>query len=278
MHALAPIIDLPGLPGPLWIGRSCQTDDSLVPAACEPVKHRRTWLLLVCVDGSIPLQREEQIVDLVAGQALLLEHPCPALNLRPDAAAWQALLFGFIGFDELIDTMQQEQGRFRLPLDGWAVRQLWALAEQPPEPLVLAAAMRLVSGVLANLIEHNCDIGRRDESSELLRRAISLIEKAIEGDANIAAIAQELAVSPGHFARHFRSQLGMSPSRYLKQRRMRRACEWLRSAGADISDIAARLGYQSVSSFGAAFKEVIGLSPAAYRDSRSVPLWRAGDA
>lgn len=66
-------------------------------------------------------------------------------------------------------------------------------------------------------------------------------------------------------------QAGTSPRRLIKEERLARAMEYLRSAGprpATITDIAYRCGFSSVSAFSSAFRERYGHTPSAVRAER----------
>jgi AraC-like DNA-binding protein len=79
---------------------------------------------------------------------------------------------------------------------------------------------------------------------------------------SLAAIAR---VSRSTFAARFTDRLGISPSRYLAQLRMRLAVRRLRSGRESVARIAAELGYQSEGAFARAFKRICGEPPGAVR-------------
>lgn len=63
----------------------------------------------------------------------------------------------------------------------------------------------------------------------------------------------------------FKGVYGMPPFAYLRARRMERAAQLLRDTGLRVADIGLMVGYDSPSKFTAAFKDVIGQTPTAYR-------------
>ena len=269
---MSDIPDLAGLPFPLWIARSDQSLVRLLPAGCAAQADRRSWLLFVCLEGQVPLLRRGQPSELHAGEVLLSELPHNGLSLRREVARWRALACGFIGFDELVQDLQSRSDSYRVPVDGWLVKQLAAMADQPPT-LDLAAAVRLVSGMLVNLIERNIQGLGSSPQSQLLRQAVALLNQSVERPVAISLLATELGISRGHFAKIVREGLGITPNRYLQERRVRRACELLRAGNEDIASIARRLCYDSTSAFTAVFRQSTGMTPTDYRNSRSVPVW-----
>lgn len=82
----------------------------------------------------------------------------------------------------------------------------------------------------------------------------------------IADLAERSAMSGRTFLRRFIEGAGMPPHTWLQQQRIARACQLLESqASMAADDIAAQCGYQSIETFRAAFKRVVGVAPATYR-------------
>jgi len=65
----------------------------------------------------------------------------------------------------------------------------------------------------------------------------------------------------------FKGVYGTSVYAYMKDYRMNAAALMLRQSDVNIIDIANRAGYDNASKFSAAFKSVMGMTPAAYRKS-----------
>lgn len=80
----------------------------------------------------------------------------------------------------------------------------------------------------------------------------------------MAQLAREAAMSRSAFFDRFSELVGMAPMAYLLAWRMALAKQWLRRPDATISDIAERVGYSSVSTFGVAFTRHVGLPPGRY--------------
>jgi len=77
----------------------------------------------------------------------------------------------------------------------------------------------------------------------------------------VALLAAAAGMSRSAFAAHFAETVGEAPMAYVTRWRMLLACERLAVKGATISRVAASLGYESDSAFGAAFKRILGASP-----------------
>lgn len=81
-------------------------------------------------------------------------------------------------------------------------------------------------------------------------------------------LATLAGLSTFHFIRVFRSAVGCTPHRYLRQRRLDRARELLVTTSLNITEICDRIGFQSLGSFSSLFKNETGESPSDYRVRR----------
>jgi AraC-like DNA-binding protein len=92
-------------------------------------------------------------------------------------------------------------------------------------------------------------------------RAIALIHNDPSRAWTLASLAEEVAMSRSAFATRFAELVGMPVMQYVTQWRMQVAMSLLKSDGVRVSDLAARLGYQSEAAFSRAFKRFTGFSP-----------------
>lgn len=96
-------------------------------------------------------------------------------------------------------------------------------------------------------------------------RAIALIHSEPAHPWTLATLAEEVAMSRSAFATRFAELVGMPVIQYVTQWRMQVAMNLLATGNARVSDLAARLGYQSEAAFSRAFKRFTGMSPSAVR-------------
>ena len=98
-----------------------------------------------------------------------------------------------------------------------------------------------------------------------LRRVIDFMEAHVDGDIGVDDLASVACLSPFHFSRAFKEATGLTPHRFLSQRRLQRARRLLDSAELSITDVALMTNFSSQASFTRAFSRIIGLSPGEYR-------------
>ena len=99
-----------------------------------------------------------------------------------------------------------------------------------------------------------------------LRRARDHIDRHYAAALDLDRLAAVAGVSKYHFARCFEAVYGETPIRYVTRRRIERAQDLLRSANLTVTEICMAVGFASLGSFSARFRELVGESPTAYRD------------
>jgi len=95
--------------------------------------------------------------------------------------------------------------------------------------------------------------------------ALQYIEKNYAADISVKAIAKAAGISPDYMSKQFKSIVGIGPAEYCRNFRMAKAMELLKTTELSIADIARDLGFDEVSVFSRQFKQIVGVSPTAFR-------------
>jgi len=103
-----------------------------------------------------------------------------------------------------------------------------------------------------------------------IERAIELLNEDITKRWTVESLARRVGLSRPVFAREFRRALGLSPMRYLSQRRMQAAAALLIGSDAALAEVARRVGYESEFAFNRAFKRHFQVPPGIYRQQQPV--------
>ena len=98
-----------------------------------------------------------------------------------------------------------------------------------------------------------------------LRRARDLADRHYAESLDLDALAAEAGVSKYHFLRCFAATYGRTPAVYLAERRIERAQDLLRATNLTVTEICILVGYNSLGSFSAKFRNLVGVSPSAYQ-------------
>lgn len=97
------------------------------------------------------------------------------------------------------------------------------------------------------------------------RRTVDFVEANIGTRFDLSTMASAASLSPFHFSRMFKKTMGVSPVRYVLQRRVREAQALLRGSTKTLAEIALECGFASQSHFTTAFKKAVGVTPGRYR-------------
>lgn len=111
-------------------------------------------------------------------------------------------------------------------------------------------------------------------SARHLLRARDVIDTRYADPLDVATLASVACCSRAHFSRSFTRAFGTPPHRYLRQRRVERAKHLLATTDRSVLDVALEVGFGGAAAFSAAFRDVTGTTPAAYR-RLSCADWRS---
>jgi AraC-like DNA-binding protein len=100
-----------------------------------------------------------------------------------------------------------------------------------------------------------------------LRAAKDLLDRDYAHPLDLDTVAASAGYSRFHFVRAFRAAYGDPPGRYLTGRRVERAKDLLRGANLTVTEICHLVGFTSLGSFSVRFRELVGVSPSAYREA-----------
>ncbi len=105
----------------------------------------------------------------------------------------------------------------------------------------------------------------------LLERVHKVLEQRIdEEDMNVDVLAEAVGVSRTHLYRRMKNRLDVSPSDYIRNIRLKKACELLKNDDLDITQISYALGFSSQSQFSTTFKRFMGMTPSEYRSKHKI--------
>ncbi len=127
---------------------------------------------------------------------------------------------------------------------------------------MLQLLQQLFFRYLERLGTRNAPIRRAGDMTALVDRQI---EDSYQTGLDFQKLAVRAGVSPEHLGRVYRKNTGHSITGALKQYRLQKAAELLKSSTAGIPAIAIQSGFQDSSLFFRAFKKQFGCSPAEFR-------------
>ncbi len=105
---------------------------------------------------------------------------------------------------------------------------------------------------------------QRRLAEERIKTAKGLLGERIDETLNLQELADAAGCSPSYLSRTFSAATGLTLSQYHRKLRIERAAELLAAGRCNVSEAAVEVGYQSLSHFSKAFREVMGCTPSAY--------------
>lgn len=112
-----------------------------------------------------------------------------------------------------------------------------------------------------------------DNYPQQISMAISYIERNITRGISIEELARISNYSVHYFHTIFRREVGVSPIRYIHNRKVEMAKELMFSSDLNITQIAEKLGFESVSYFSRVFKNIAGMTPSVYAERLKGDYW-----
>jgi AraC-like DNA-binding protein len=101
-------------------------------------------------------------------------------------------------------------------------------------------------------------------AAERVEKVIVLLRRDLSEPPALEDIGRAVGCSPFHLSRTFSTATGMTIPQYLRQLRMERAAELLRSGKFNVTEAALEVGYSSLSHFSQAFHDTFGCCPGLY--------------
>ena len=99
----------------------------------------------------------------------------------------------------------------------------------------------------------------------VLRAVRDRIDREYAQPLNVDALARDAHMSSGHLSREFKRAYGEAPYSYLMTRRIERAMTLLRLGDLSVTEVCFAVGCSSLGTFSTRFRELVGVSPGAYR-------------
>lgn len=131
-----------------------------------------------------------------------------------------------------------------------------------------ALAMALTARLVNSYSSHPLNLpGDKGLPSWRLRRVIDFIEENIGTELGLSDLAAVAGFSEYHFSRVFKLTTGVTPYRYVIERRVARAKEMLSRTQMPIMDISTHLGFGDQAHLTTVFRKYTGVTPKKFRDS-----------
>ena len=225
-------------------------------------------LVLLTLAGKGEICIAGQSFAATAGSAVVLPAHRPHSYGAASGTTWEFYWFHFYG--PFTEACTEDIAKYAVYQSDVGVQQIEAwFAEYralssggTSRELDQAEWLRRVMG---SLLRRAVTRGYSLQDHSLAADMMKKLEQYTDADFSLDRLAMEYHYSKEYLIRIFKKSAGMSPYRYWVLTRLKRACMALRNSGASVEEIAAQLGYCSVSNFSNQFKKYCQMSPSEYR-------------
>jgi transcriptional regulator GlxA family with amidase domain len=148
------------------------------------------------------------------------------------------------------------------------------VADDLGRDVALATARQLVMYVQrpGSQAQFSAQLGTQVAQRDPIRELQAWIVDHPHEGLSVERLAARVAMSPRHFARVFRDEVGETPGAYVERVRLEVARRLLETTGLSVEDVAAGAGFGTVETMRRLFARRVGASPRAYRERfRPVP-------
>lgn len=104
-----------------------------------------------------------------------------------------------------------------------------------------------------------------DTTRGLVKRAAAYIDEHYFEELTLSSLAEQFHVENSYFSRLFRQETGENVMLYIAKTRIRRAQEYMKEEGRNLTEIAFLTGYDDYTYFNRVFRKMTGMSPREYK-------------
>jgi AraC family transcriptional regulator len=119
--------------------------------------------------------------------------------------------------------------------------------------------------MLAEVSRRSARPAERRPVAQWLDQVKEILHSQFSEPLKLSQIANSVNVHPVHIARTFRKHYHCTVGEYLRWLRLQFACRQLSTSDTTLAQVASQAGFSSQSHFSTAFKQQMGMTPAAYR-------------
>ena len=231
---------------------------------CKILKNRKYHLLAIGVAGNRKFCFEDRVITAGKGSLVFVPHGS-SYEYKPEDKEFVSVTITFDA--DIPNPKPQVYDISNYPGFDKTVKNFPKLWQNKP-PSYKHQCLSMFHSLIAYLIETE-NVKYSD------KRKITLIEPALNYiDTNLADtnlkpgnLPQLCGISPAYFRKLFISNLGMTPQKYIEEKRLHHAMSVLETQGyITVSELANLSGYKDPLYFGKVFKKKYGVSPSYFKN------------
>ena len=212
--------------------------------------------------------------ELEAGQGFLITPNVPNIYIADEKEPWRYIYAIFKGIDAT--TLVHNAGFddvnviFSFPLTDEFIRNLKNMHAAGRDYLSKGYdILGYFFLAMSHIVKANSEKMQNDLSAgKYINFARFYIEDHMAYNISVEDVANYVKIDRTHLYRLFMKHLGISPSKYLENVRMRRAIDLMEYDNLSFDEIALSSGFHDFSHFSKIFKKNFGISPGKYRQEK----------
>ena len=174
---------------------------------------------------------------------------------------WMKTLYGlmaFIGLMGLIGLYLKRKRANLIAENDQRVNRLFELREEARHQFAESA----------NIAPDKITVNAEEE--KLVGQMLKAIEAHIDDEQyNADLLARDVAMSRASLYKKLQTMLGITPTDFIRNVRLKQAAQLLASTQLSISEIADRVGFVTARNFSTSFKKMFGVTPSEYREPKN---------
>jgi len=226
------------------------------------------------ISGRGILKYQEREYELTPGFAMLVHIPHNHQYFyREDIEPWNFIYICLNG-SEIIRISTWLEGKLGPLLDHRKKHKALSIASEiiwggkiKTAQDASSYAYKMLMGLLDDLSDY---IEREDKKPDFIRRVSDFCIKNLNAPIDVEEMSKTAGLSRYHFSRLFTKHKGLSPAKFLRELRLKRAMILLQTELLEVKEIAAKCGFSSSSYFCRTFQKHFGLPPDAYRNRKKM--------
>ena len=195
-------------------------------------------------ETAVPVRVGDKLIAFLQTGQILLH--------RPDRAQFNKIAQMLVEWGAQVDLKQVEEAFFSTRVLG---------KDQYESLIRLLAIFAEHLASCANALM----LAREQTETPAMTEARRFITDHSGEELSLAAVAHVVNMSAGYFSEKFKQAAGMNFVEYVARTRIEKARNLLQNPNLRVSEIAFEVGFQSLSQFNRAFRQITGESPSAHR-------------
>lgn len=163
-------------------------------------------------------------------------------------------------FRPILDRLSMIDQELKQRRDGWQASAILGAMD------VLVSCARL-GGEREAEAQPAQSMENLSRAHQAVLETVAYIESNYAKAITLETLAQRVHLSPAHLSRSFTRYMGCHVVSFIHRLRVEEACRLLRASNLPVTDVASMVGYEEIAYFSRCFRQQIGLSPRAYRQT-----------